>query len=139
MIDINQLDPANLATISAIVAALVTVIGNAFTVPKRYRSLLAIGFAMIIVFLPQLLLNKVLTALIIGLTASGVYSQIKPSKLLDNLNLKDTNTTTTTNNSSNSSNAENTATSGNNNNSNNNTSGTKNNADNKTKNKIRYY
>ncbi|MRH44537.1 hypothetical protein GH741_17980 [Aquibacillus halophilus] len=85
MIDVNQLDPAHLATISAIVAALVTVLGNAFKLQTRYRSLLAIGIAFVLVFIPSFLLNKVLTALIIGLTASGVYSQVKPLKMLNNI------------------------------------------------------
>ncbi|UFU00641.1 hypothetical protein KO561_06820 [Radiobacillus kanasensis] len=83
MIDINQLGPANLATISAIVAALVTVVGNIFKLPTRYRALLAIGVALVLVFLPQFLLDKVLTAFVIGLTASGVYSQVKPLKFLN--------------------------------------------------------
>ncbi|WP_194709698.1 hypothetical protein [Radiobacillus deserti] len=81
MIDVSQLNPANLATMSAIVAALVTVLGNSFNIPTRYRSLIAIGIGMLLVFLPQSLLNKVLTAFVIGLTASGVYSQVKPLNL----------------------------------------------------------
>ncbi|WP_407272753.1 hypothetical protein [Radiobacillus sp. PE A8.2] len=85
MIDVNQLDPANLATISAIVAALVTVLGNAIKLPTRFRALLAIGIAFILVFIPPSLLNKILTALVIGLTASGVYSQVKPMKFFQNL------------------------------------------------------
>ncbi|WP_226038518.1 hypothetical protein [Aquibacillus saliphilus] len=88
MVNINQLDPASLATIAAIVAALVTVVGNAFKLPSEYRSLLAIGVAFVLVFLPQGFLNKVLTALIIGLTASGVYSQVKPLKFLEKIERK---------------------------------------------------
>ena len=37
------------------------------------------------IFIPTVILNKIITALIIGLTASGVYSQVKPLKLLDHL------------------------------------------------------
>ncbi len=68
----------DLATVSAVVAALVTVVGNAFKIEKQYRALLAIGFAGILWFIPREWGEQVLTALIIGLTASGVYSQVKP-------------------------------------------------------------
>jgi hypothetical protein len=68
----------DLATVSAVVAALVTVIGNAFGVKKQYRALLAIGIAGTLWFMPREWGDQVLMALIIGLTASGVYSQVKP-------------------------------------------------------------
>lgn len=68
----------DLATVSAVVAALVTVIGNAFSIDKRYRALLAIGIAGILWFIPREWGEQVVMALIIGLTASGVYSQVKP-------------------------------------------------------------
>lgn len=68
----------DLATVSAIVAALVTVIGNTFGVDRRYRALLAIGIACILWFLPREWGDQILMALVIGLTASGVYSQVKP-------------------------------------------------------------
>ncbi len=93
---ITNIDPSNLATISAIVAALVTVVGNALKIPMNYRSLLAIGFGLILVFIPQDIVNKILTALIIGLTASGVYSQVKPSKFLNNPSKIKTSSTTST-------------------------------------------
>ncbi|MCT2535720.1 hypothetical protein NC661_06380 [Aquibacillus koreensis] len=85
MINMDQLDPTSLATLSAIVAAVVAVTGDAFNLPKKYRSLIAIGLAIVFVFLPSWILTKVLTACIIGVTASGVYSQIKPSKLISKL------------------------------------------------------
>ncbi len=68
----------DIATVSAVVAALVTVIGNVFGIDKRFRALLAIGVASILWFLPREWGEQVLMALIIGLTASGVYSQVKP-------------------------------------------------------------
>ncbi|WP_216831562.1 hypothetical protein [Alkalihalobacterium elongatum] len=68
----------DLATVSAVVAALVTVVGNAFNIDKKYRALLAIGVACILWFIPSEWGNEVLVALVIGLTASGVYSQVKP-------------------------------------------------------------
>ncbi len=74
----------DIATVSAVVAALVTVIGNAFGVDKKYRALLAVLIASVLWFIPKEWGNQVLTALIIGLTASGVYSQVKPR---DNENL----------------------------------------------------
>ncbi|MFC0473177.1 hypothetical protein ACFFHM_22435 [Halalkalibacter kiskunsagensis] len=74
----DQVSMLDLATVSAVVAALVTVIGNAFGVEKRYRALLAIGIAGILWFIPREWGEQVLMALIIGLTASGVYSQVKP-------------------------------------------------------------
>ncbi len=75
---LDQVSMLDLATVSAVVAALVTVIGNAFGVEKRYRALLAIGIAGILWFIPREWGEQVLMALIIGLTASGVYSQVKP-------------------------------------------------------------
>ncbi|MGO4890045.1 hypothetical protein ACJ2A9_20050 [Anaerobacillus sp. MEB173] len=75
----------DLATIAAVVAALVTVVGNAFNIDKKYRALLAVGFACIIIFVPQEWSNQVLTALVIGLTASGVYSQVKPREFEEKL------------------------------------------------------
>ncbi|WP_332698086.1 hypothetical protein [Halalkalibacter lacteus] len=74
----DQVSMLDLATVSAVVAALVTVIGNAFGVEKQYRALLAIGIAGILWFIPREWGEQVLMALIIGLTASGVYSQVKP-------------------------------------------------------------
>jgi hypothetical protein len=75
---VDQVSMLDLATVSAVVAALVTVIGNAFGVVKQYRALLAIGIAGILWFIPREWGEQVLMALIIGLTASGVYSQVKP-------------------------------------------------------------
>jgi uncharacterized membrane protein YbjE (DUF340 family) len=76
----------DIATISAIVAALVTVIGNAFGVQKEYRALMAVAFAVLLTMaVPPDWLDRLLTALIIGLTASGVYSQVKPSDSTINL------------------------------------------------------
>jgi len=75
MQEISMLD---LATVSAVVAALVTVFGNAFGIDKRFRALLAIAIAFILWFIPREWGEEVLMALIIGLTASGVYSQVKP-------------------------------------------------------------
>ncbi len=75
---LDQVSMLDLATVSAVVAALVTVIGNAFGVEKQYRALLAIGIAGILWFIPREWGEQVLMALIIGLTASGVYSQVKP-------------------------------------------------------------
>ncbi|MDT8859314.1 hypothetical protein N0O92_03645 [Alkalihalobacillus sp. MEB130] len=74
----QEVSMMDLATVSAVVAALVTVIGNAFGVEKQYRALLAIGIAGILWFIPREWGEQVLMALIIGLTASGVYSQVKP-------------------------------------------------------------
>jgi hypothetical protein len=78
LIDLSQINTFDYATIAAVIAAFVTVIGNAFSIDKKYRALLAVGFGLVIVFLPQLWVEKLLTALVIGLTASGVYSQVKP-------------------------------------------------------------
>lgn len=75
----------DIATVSAVVAALVTVIGNAFSIDKKYRALLAIGIAAVLWFLPREWGNQILMALIIGLTASGVYSQVKPRDNADEL------------------------------------------------------
>ncbi|ARK31793.1 hypothetical protein [Halalkalibacter krulwichiae] len=74
----DQVSMLDLATVSAVVAALVTVVGNAFGIEKQYRALLAIGIAGILWFIPREWGEQVLMALIIGLTASGVYSQVKP-------------------------------------------------------------
>ncbi|WP_227936524.1 hypothetical protein [Alkalihalobacillus deserti] len=74
----DQVSMLDLATVSAVVAALVTVIGNAFDVEKKYRALLALGIAGILWFIPREWGEQVLMALIIGLMASGVYSQVKP-------------------------------------------------------------
>lgn len=78
MDNLIQISSIDLATVSAIVAALVTVIGNAFKIDKKYRALLALLLSFGFVLLPSTWLNQVLTALVIGLTASGVYSQVKP-------------------------------------------------------------
>jgi hypothetical protein len=76
--DLLQLSSFDYATIAAVVAAFVTVLGNAFSINKKYRALVAIGIAVVLVCLPQFWTERLLTALIIGLTASGVYSQVKP-------------------------------------------------------------
>ncbi|MED3648043.1 hypothetical protein P4475_14750 [Halalkalibacterium halodurans] len=68
----------DIATIAAVVAALVTVVGNAVNMDKNYRSLLAVAIASVLWFLPKEWGEQVIIALIIGLTASGVYSQVKP-------------------------------------------------------------
>ncbi|WP_456277916.1 hypothetical protein [Bacillus sp. AK128] len=78
MIDFTQLSHFDYATVAAVVAAFVTVIGNAFSINKKYRALLAIAVGFILVCLPQVWTERLLTGLIIGLTASGVYSQVKP-------------------------------------------------------------
>ncbi|WP_051556289.1 hypothetical protein [Alkalihalobacterium bogoriense] len=75
----------DLATVAAVVAALVTVIGNAFSIDKKYRALLAIGISSILWFIPREWGNELLVALVIGLTASGVYSQVKPRDNQDEL------------------------------------------------------
>lgn len=74
----DNISMVDLATVSAVVAALVTVFGNAFNVEKKYRAILAIGIASLLWFLPREWGNEILIALVIGLTASGVYSQVKP-------------------------------------------------------------
>ncbi|MBP1933760.1 hypothetical protein [Ammoniphilus resinae] len=65
------------ATLSALVAALVSVLGNAFHIETRYRALIAIVIGVILVSMPNWLMEKSVAALLIGLTASGVYSQVK--------------------------------------------------------------
>lgn len=65
------------ATISAVVAAFVSVVGNAFRIDTRFRALMAIVMGVILVSVPVWLMEKGVTALLIGLTASGVYSQVK--------------------------------------------------------------
>ncbi|MEW9669122.1 hypothetical protein [Ammoniphilus sp. 3BR4] len=65
------------ATVSAVVAAFVSVVGNAFNIEVKFRSLLAILLGVILVVLPVWMMEKVITALLIGLTASGVYTQVK--------------------------------------------------------------
>lgn len=82
MIDYIQANSLDIAKIAAIIAALVSLIGNVFNIEKKYRALLALAFSLVIVFLPLAWLNKLLTAVIIGLTASGVYSQVKPRNYL---------------------------------------------------------
>jgi hypothetical protein len=92
LIDLTQINTFDYATIAAVIAAFVTVVGNAFSIDKKYRALLAVGFGLVIVFLPPMWVEKLLTALIIGLTASGVYSQVKPrdnEKELMRFQLKD--------------------------------------------------
>jgi hypothetical protein len=78
MFDFTQISSFDYATVAAVVAAFVTVVGNAFSINKKYRALLAIATGLVIVCLPPLWTEKLLTALLIGLTASGVYSQVKP-------------------------------------------------------------
>jgi len=65
------------ATISAVVAAFVSVLGNAFQIHSRYRALIAIAIGVFIVSVPVWLMEKSVMALLIGLTASGVYTQVK--------------------------------------------------------------
>jgi len=65
------------ATLSALVAALVSVLGNAFHIETKYRALIAIVIGVILVSMPSWLMEKCVAALLIGLTASGVYSQVK--------------------------------------------------------------
>lgn len=65
------------ATISAVVAAFVSVVGNAFRIESRYRALIAIVIGVFIVSIPTWLMEKSVMALLIGLTASGVYTQVK--------------------------------------------------------------
>jgi hypothetical protein len=65
------------ATVSAVVAAFVSVVGNAFNIQAKYRALLAIIVGVVMVALPDWLMQKSVTALLIGLTASGVYTQVK--------------------------------------------------------------
>lgn len=81
------------ATVSAVVAAFVSVVGNAFSIEAKYRSLLAILLGVILVVLPVWMMEKVITALLIGLTASGVYTQVKkrdyPGQDNDPANLSD--------------------------------------------------
>ncbi|NEU30014.1 hypothetical protein GN156_04375 [bacterium LRH843] len=74
----DQVSMTDIATVSAVVAALVTVIANTFKIDRRYRAMLAIGIASVLWFIPRHWSEQVLVALIIGLTASGVYSQVKP-------------------------------------------------------------
>lgn len=74
MFDNNFLD---IATVSAVVAALVSVLGNAFNIPVKYRALIAIIIGVVLVAIPTWLLEKSVMALLIGLTASGVYTQVK--------------------------------------------------------------
>ncbi|WP_102347490.1 hypothetical protein [Bacillus sp. Marseille-P3661] len=78
MIENIQANSLDIAMVAAVIAALVSLIGNAFNIDKRYRALYALGFSILIVLLPSAWIDKVLTALIIGLTASGVYTQVKP-------------------------------------------------------------
>ena len=65
------------ATISAVVAAFVSVVGNAFHIHPKYRALLAIVMGLILVSIPIAFMEKAVTALLIGLSASGVYTQVK--------------------------------------------------------------
>ena len=67
----------DLATISAAVAAFVSVVGNAFQIDSRYRALIAILIGVFIVSVPPWLMEKSVMALLIGLTASGLYTQVK--------------------------------------------------------------
>ncbi|WP_088103897.1 hypothetical protein [Halalkalibacter urbisdiaboli] len=81
----QEVSMMDLATVSAVVAALVTVIGNAFGIEKKYRALVAIAIACILWFIPREWGEELLVALVIGLTASGVYSQVKPRDNQDEL------------------------------------------------------
>jgi hypothetical protein len=65
------------ATISAVVAAFVSVVGNAFNIHPKFRALIAVVMGVILVSIPVALMEKAVTALLIGLTASGVYTQVK--------------------------------------------------------------
>ncbi|RXT08125.1 hypothetical protein [Ammoniphilus sp. CFH 90114] len=70
------------ATVSAVVAAFVSVVGNAFRIDVRYRALIAVVMGVILVSVPVWLMEKAVTALLIGLTASGVYTQVKKREYL---------------------------------------------------------
>lgn len=80
MFDNNFLD---FATVSAVVAALVSVLGNAFNIPVKFRALIAIVIGVFLVSVPTWLLEKSVMALLIGLTASGVYTQVKKREYPD--------------------------------------------------------
>jgi hypothetical protein len=112
MIESLQINTLDIATLAAITAALVTLIGNAFNIAKKYRGLMAIAIGIAFVLLPSNWINQLITGLVIGLTASGVYSQVKPREVLNNLsnsppagtsqtNTTDTNQTTTRNQANN--------------------------------------
>ncbi|WP_134699104.1 hypothetical protein [Ammoniphilus sp. YIM 78166] len=70
------------ATISAVVAAFVSVVGNAFNIHAKFRALIAIVMGVILVTIPIAFMEKAVTALLIGLTASGVYTQVKKREYL---------------------------------------------------------
>ncbi|RKD26824.1 hypothetical protein BEP19_16665 [Ammoniphilus oxalaticus] len=67
----------DIATISAVVAAFVSVVGNAFMIPSRFRAVIALFVGVYFVSIPTWLVEKSTLALLIGLTASGVYTQVK--------------------------------------------------------------
>ncbi|PCN44452.1 hypothetical protein B9C88_09555 [Brevibacillus laterosporus] len=67
----------DIATLAAIVAAL-TGVAKGFGVPNKLAPIVAMAFSALFVFLPNgELRNNLLTAVVVGLTASGAYSYAK--------------------------------------------------------------
>lgn len=68
----------DIATLAAIVAAL-TGIAKGFGVPTKFAPLVAIALSGVFVFLPDgALKTNLLTTVVVGLTAAGAYSYVKP-------------------------------------------------------------
>ncbi len=70
----------DIATIAAVVAALTGVV-KSLGVPGKYAPVVAMLFSAIFVFLPDGATKQgVLMTAVIGLTAAGAYSYVKPDK-----------------------------------------------------------
>ncbi|WP_232696194.1 hypothetical protein [Brevibacillus daliensis] len=68
----------DIATLAAIVAAL-TGVAKGFGVPSKYAPLVAILLSGVFVFIPDgAIRDNLLTTVIVGLTAAGAYSYVKP-------------------------------------------------------------
>ncbi|QDX93653.1 hypothetical protein EEL30_15910 [Brevibacillus laterosporus] len=68
----------DIATLAAIVAAL-TGIAKGFGIPTKYAPLAAMAISGLFVFLPDGALKaNLLTTVVVGLTAAGAYSYVKP-------------------------------------------------------------
>ncbi|WP_068793598.1 hypothetical protein [Brevibacillus laterosporus] len=68
----------DIATLAAIVAAL-TGVAKGFGVPNKYAPIVAMAFSALFVFLPTgEIKTNLLTTVVVGLTAAGAYSYVKP-------------------------------------------------------------
>lgn len=69
----------DIATTAAVVAAAVGV-AKGLGLPSKYAPVAAMVLAGAFVYLPEGIRQGVMTAVVIGLTASGAYSYVKPEQ-----------------------------------------------------------